>query len=114
MKGRCQLYQRGAMNSLRAVSFFGPKHFSTISRFLEFALVKGRCQRYQRGALDSMLAFSFFVPNFFYISISGGRTGEKEMSTVPTRCPEEYASIFVFRSKKFFLQYLLIFWKSQR
>ena len=39
---------------------------------------------------------------FFDISISGGSTGESEVSTVLTRLPEKNSTIFVFRSKKFF------------
>ncbi len=48
--------------------------------------MKGRCQQYQRKVLNSMRAFSFFRSKkyFFDISISGDRTGEREVSAVPT------------------------------
>ena len=103
MKGRCQRYQRDALNSMRPFLFFDPKKFSLISQFLEVAQVKGRCQWYQRGSMKSMRQFSFFAPKFFffYISISGGRKCEKKQSMVPTPFPEEYAIIFVFLSKIF-------------
>ena len=38
----------------------------------------------------------------FDISSSGGNSGEKEVSTVPTQCPEQYSTIFVFRAKNVF------------
>ena len=63
----------------------------------------GGCQKYQRDALNSVRPSSFFAQKiFFSISISRGRTGEMEVSTVPTRCSEQCATIFVFRSKNFF------------
>ena len=101
VKGRCQRYHRGSLNSLCAFSFFGPKNISLISRFVEVAQVKKRCQRYHRGSLNSVRAYLFFGPKniSFDISISGGRTGERKVSTVPSRFPEQCARIFVFRSK---------------
>ena len=64
--------------------------------------MKVRCKLYQRIALISMRAFFVFNPKFFSsISISGGRSGEKEVSAVTTHYTEQYASIFVFRSLKF-------------
>ncbi len=66
------------MNRIRAFSFFEPKHFPSISRFLVIALMKGKCQRYQRDALNCKRAFLFFGQKFFsLISISGGRKGER-------------------------------------
>ena len=65
MKGRCQKYQRGVLNSIRAFLFFSLKNISSISQFLEVAEVKGRYHRYQRGALKSMRAFLFFSPKHF-------------------------------------------------
>ena len=65
VKGRCQRYHRGSLNSVRAFSFFGPKNISSISQFLEVTQVKGRCQRYHRGSLNSVRAFSFFGPKIF-------------------------------------------------
>ena len=56
-------------------------------------------QRFQRGTLNSERVFSLFGPKFF-TSIS--RTGKSDVSVVQTRCPEQYASIFVFWSNKFF------------
>ena len=54
-----------------------------------------------------MRPFLFFgSKNFFDISISEDRTGEKEVSTVPLRCPEQYASIFIFQSCFFLSQFL--------
>ena len=57
MKGRYERYQRGTMNSIRLFSLFGPKFFSSITRFLEFVQVKGRLQRYQHDALNRMRTF---------------------------------------------------------
>ena len=37
------------------------------------------------------------------ISISEGRTGEREVSTVQTLYPEQCAIIFIFRFKKVFI-----------
>ena len=49
-----------------------------------------------------MRAIFVFGPNIYSsISISGGRSGEREMSAVPTRCPDHFAKIFVFGQKKF-------------
>ncbi len=85
---------------MQVSSFFDPKPFWSISQFLKFAQGKGRSKRYQRGALNSIQAFSFFDQKVFVnISITRVRTREKELSTVPKRCPEHFASIFVFRSK---------------
>ena len=47
-----------------------------------------------------MQAYSFFGQNIYFLIF---RTGKSEVSEVPTRCPEQCASIFVFRSNKFFL-----------
>ena len=65
--------------------------------------MKERCQRYQRGTLIRMRVFSFFGLNTSssITRFLEGRTGERELSTVPTLCPEQDASIFVFRSKQF-------------
>ena len=48
--------------------------------------------------------FFVFLAKIFYfnISISEGLLNEKEVSTVPTRCPEKYVTIFVFRKRNFF------------
>ena len=71
-----------------------------------------RCQLYQRGALI-MRAFLFFQTKFFfYISIFGGRKGESEVSAAPMWCPDQYTSIFCFRSKHFFFD--INFWRSLR
>ena len=103
MKGRNQPCQRGALNRMRAFSFFCPKKFSSIYRFLWVTHVKGRCQQGQRGALNSVRALVFRSKNFFFhISISEGCRGKTEVSTVPTRCSKQCASIFVFLSKNFF------------
>ena len=59
MKERSQRYHRVALNRLREFSFFGPKTFPSISRFLEVAQVKERFQRYERVALNSCEHFSF-------------------------------------------------------
>ena len=60
--------------------------------------MKGRNYRSRCDSMKSMRYLSFFNPIFFcYISITGGRIGEREESTVPTRCPEQYATILVFR-----------------
>ena len=78
--------------------------------------MKGKCNRYQRVALNSVKKFSFFGPKTFSsISISGGRTDENEVSTVPTRYPEQCATIFVLRSKNFLFD-ISIFWgrRSER
>ena len=37
---------------------------------------------------------------YFDISISGSRTGDREVSSLQTLCPEKCATIFVFPSKK--------------
>ena len=92
-----------------AFSFLELIKFSSISRFVEVTQVKERCQRCQRGALNIMHTFLFFGPNFFLLIF---RTGKREVSTVPTRCPVQYASIFVSRSKKFFIY--INFWMSHR
>ena len=65
MKGRCQRYQRHTLNRILPFSFFGPKHFSSISPFLEDSQVKRRCQRYQRDSLNRMRPFSLFVSKHF-------------------------------------------------
>ena len=45
--------------------------------------MKGNCQRLQHNDLNSVRTFSFFGPkNVFDISISWGRTGKREVSTV--------------------------------
>ena len=76
--------QSCSLNSVRAFSFFGPKIFSLTSE--TYASI-----------------FVFWSKNFFFdISFSGGRTGERKVSTVPSRFPEQCARIFVFRSKKYF------------
>ena len=47
--------------------------------------------------------FRFSVLNFFFdISISGDRSGEREVSMVQTRQQKKYTSNIVFRSKNFF------------
>ena len=84
---------------MRAFSFFSPINIFLISQFLVIAQVKVRCQWCKRGARYSMRAFSFFGPKIFF-SIS--RTGERDVSTGPTRLPEQYGSTFLFLSKKFF------------
>ncbi len=88
---------------MRTFSFCCPKTFS-ISIYLKFAHLKGSCLRYQSCGLNSKRAFSFLGSTkfFFDISISGGHTGEREVSTVPTRWSEQYANLFVFRFKNFF------------
>ena len=102
VKWRCQRYQSDVVNSIRPFSFFVIKNFPRY-QFLDVVQVKGRCQRYQSDVLNSMRPFSFFViKNFSSISISGCCTGKREVSTVPTRYPEQYATIFVFRFKTFF------------
>ena len=64
--------------------------------------MKLRYELYQRSALISMRAFFVFGPKIFSsISISGGRSGEKEVSAVTTHYTEQYVKIFVFRSLKF-------------
>ena len=112
--------QHGRLTSLAKFYVFGPKMFSLISRFMEIAQVKERCQRYQSDVLKSMRPFSFFGINFFFsISISGGRTDKREVSTVTKRCFEQYASILVFRWEKFssisqFLEVALVKGRCQR
>ena len=85
-------------------SFFGPKFFSWISQYLKVAQVKGMCQMYHRVALKSLREFSFFGLLIFYfnITIFRGHTGERKESTVPSRSPEPFARIFIFRSKNFY------------
>ena len=58
-----------------------------------------RCKRYQRRALNRIRAFSYFGPNIFSLI---SRTCKREALAVPTRYPEQCASIFFFRSNKFF------------
>ena len=99
MKRKCQRYQRGALSSKQAFSFFNPINVSWISRFLEVSQVKVYCQRCQHGAENSMRAFLFFGQRLFS-SIS--RTGEREVSPVQRTFSDQYVSIFVFRSKKNF------------
>ena len=79
------------LNSMQQFLFFGSKTISSIPRFLEVTQMKGRCQRYQRDALNNMRQFSFFTPKIFFcdISISGDRTGKREVSTVPMRYLEK-------------------------
>ena len=49
-----------------------------------------------------MRAFSFFGLKFvFDISISGCRTSKRVVIAVHRKCPEHYASIFIFGSKIF-------------
>ena len=64
----------------------------------------GRCQRNQHGVINSLREFSVFRTKIFFFDISKSRdrTGEGEVTTIPTRCPQQYATIFVFRSKKCF------------
>ena len=130
MKKRYQLYQRRSRSSMRAFLFFGPKKFSSISRFLQVAQSKRmvsvlqtrfpeqyasifffrsnkfffdisisggctgeRCHRCQSSALNSMRVFFFFGHKMFS-SIS--RKGQRKVSTVTSRCPEQCASIFFF------------------
>ena len=50
-----------------------------------------------------MRQLSFFRLKIFLISICGSRKGEREVSTVPTLCPEQCKTIFVFRFKKVFI-----------
>ena len=62
--------------------------------------MKGRCQRCQSGALNIMRHFCYSVQNFFFnISISGGCTYEREVSTVPKRGPKHYATFLFFGLK---------------
>ena len=104
VKKRCQRYQRGTLNSMRPFSFFGQKNFFLVSRFLEVAVVKVRHQQYQPCALNRMQLFVFRSKNFFLdLLISGSRSSEREVSTISTQYPEQYASIFVLRIKIFFL-----------
>ena len=96
--------QRGTLNSMRPFSFFGQKNFFLVSRFLEVAVVKVRHQQYQPCALNRMQLFVFRSKNFFLdLSISESRSSEREVSTLSTQYPEQYASIFVLRIKIFFL-----------
>ena len=47
MKGRCQRYQRGALNCMRTFLFLGPKFFTSISRTgeMEVSAVQTRCSK---------------------------------------------------------------------
>ena len=48
--------------------------------------------------------FRILVKKFvFDISISGCRTSERDLSAIPTWCPDQCENIFVFRSKNFSL-----------
>ena len=62
VKGRCQRYLRGILNSMRPFSFCFPKYFFLISRFSDVAMVKRYFQKY-----------------FSDISISGVCIGEREV-----------------------------------
>ena len=67
------------LNSMRVFLVFGPKNFS-LSQFLEVAQVKGT------NPVPCIVCeyFCFSVKIFFFdIAISGGRIGEREVSTVP-------------------------------
>ena len=98
MKERCQLFQRGALNSMRASIFVfrSKKIFFNISISgvctgkREVSTVLKRCPK--------QCATIFFSVQicFFDISISGDCTGEREVTAVLTWCPEPYANIFVF------------------
>ena len=66
MKGKCQRYQRGALSSEQAFSFFNPINVSSISRFLKVSQVKEFCQRCQHGAENSMEDFCFSAKDFFF------------------------------------------------
>ena len=76
--------------------------------------MKGRSQRYStQGFEQDSCIFIFLSKKYFFdISIFGGRIGERKVSAVPTRYPEQDARIFVFQSKIFF-QYF-DFWRSHR
>ena len=66
MKGRCQRYQRVDLKCSRAFSFFGPKIFLSISRFLGVALLKGKCNRYQRVDVHTVCDyFRYTVQKYF-------------------------------------------------
>ena len=64
VKGRSQLYQRGALISIR-VFLFLVKNIFLLYRFLEVVQVKGRYQWYQRGDQNRMRVLSFFGPKKF-------------------------------------------------
>ena len=86
------------------IFIFRSKFFFPISQFLNVAQERVRCQRIPYGALICLGPFSFLVEIFFFnISISEYLTEASEVSTVPTRRPEQFATIFIFRSKFFFL-----------
>ena len=76
--------------------------------------MKERCQLHKHFALKQYATIFVFLTKkmFFNISISGGRSGEREVSTVTTRYPEQYATTFVFQSKIF--ASILNFWRSFR
>ena len=93
---RCLWFPHGALNSLRTFSFFVRNFFLT-SRFLKVEL-----STVLTRVLISLKTFSFLGGFFFNISISECRTGASEMSTVLTRRPDQFATIFIFRSKIFF------------
>ena len=105
---RCQRNLQGALNGMQPFSFLDPNFFAPISQFLDAAQARRRCQRHLQGALNSMRFLTFLDPNYPpNISISRCGTGATEMSTAPTRCPQQYATIFIFRSFFFSISRIL-------
>ena len=58
-----------------------------------------RCLRFPHQNLKSLRPFLFFVQTFFF---STSLFLKVEMSTVPTRRPDQFGNIFIFRSKFIF------------
>ena len=98
MKERCQRYQRSTQSSIRAFSFFGPKNFFEIT-ISGVRTGERKVSAEPMRSLNSLRAFSSFGPNIFS---SNSHIGEWEVTAVPTWCPEQYASILVFGSNKFY------------
>ena len=100
---RCQRHLQCALNGMRPFSFFEQKSFL---RYLDFWTRQGRdggVNGTYKVPLTVCEHFHFsFQKSFCDISISGRSTGATEVSTALTRCPEQYATIFIFVAKKFF------------
>ena len=97
VKRSCQLYQHGALISVRAFLFFGLKHFSSISSFLEFRAIEREVLAVLTDALNLMRVFSFSLQKIFFRFLDFCLSHRCMNGVSCTNANTElYASIFVF------------------